>query len=320
MNKSTKLWLLIAALLILMGSLICCGMMTMLDWDFTKLSTNPYEPNHYEVVQSFRNICVETDAADLTFALSGDGKCRVECYEETKTKHSVSVEENTLVVKRTGRKDWYDYIGTHFGPPKITVYLPNTRYTALTIHESTGDVVLPEHFTFERIDISLSTGNTDCYASASEQIRIKASTGVINVYNVSAGVLDLSATTGGITVSNVTCTGNTNFDVTTGKVTLTDMTCSSLSSAGNTGDISLHNVIVADNLSITRTTGDVRFEYSDAGEILVVTDTGDVTGNLLSSKVFLTKTNTGDTELPPTASGDKCEIYTDTGDIRITIA
>ena len=39
MKKSTKVWLLIAACLVLVGSLLFVGVMTMLKWDFSKLST-----------------------------------------------------------------------------------------------------------------------------------------------------------------------------------------------------------------------------------------------------------------------------------------
>ena len=319
MKKSTKIWLVIAAVLVLIGCFIFVGVMAMLKWDFTKLSTNQYETNFYETVDEFSNVSVETDTARLTFETSDDGKCRVECFEESNAKHSVSVEDNTLVIKCINNKSWYDHIGINFGTPKITVYLPETQYATLSVHANTGDFKLPAYFSFECIDISLSTGDIDCFASASEQIKIRTSTGKIKIQNVSAGSLDLSTSTGRITASNVTCAGDAIFKVTTGKVTLTDLTCKNLSSTGNTGDASLYNVIVKEKLTIARTTGDVRFEHSDAGDILVKTDTGSVTGSLLSDKVFLVQTNTGDIDIPQTASGGKCEIRTDTGDVRISV-
>ena len=49
------------------------------------------------------------------------------------------------------------------------------------------------------------------------------------------------------------------------------------------------------------------------------THTGDVSGNLLSDKVFITETDTGRIDVPKTTTGGKCEIKTDTGDIRISI-
>lgn len=66
-------------------------------------------------------------------------------------------------------------------------------------------------------------------------------------------------------------------------------------------------------------TGEVNFEKSDATSIVVRTDTGDVTGTLLSEKVFLTETETGNTDVPKTTAGGTCEITTSTGDIEIEI-
>ena len=81
----------------------------------------------------------------------------------------------------------------------------------------------------------------------------------------------------------------------------------------------MNNVIAAEKFSIKRSTGDVKFNSCDATEIYVKTDTGDVSGSLLSNKVFFTNTDTGDVEIPKTMDGGKCEIITDTGDIKITV-
>lgn len=42
-------------------------------------------------------------------------------------------------------------------------------------------------------------------------------------------------------------------------------------------------------------------------------------GSLLSDKVFLMQTDTGEVDVPKTVTGGKCEIITDTGDIRIDV-
>ena len=49
------------------------------------------------------------------------------------------------------------------------------------------------------------------------------------------------------------------------------------------------------------------------------TDTGDVKGSLLSEKIFIPTTDTGDVDVPKTVTGGRCEITTDTGDIKITV-
>jgi len=63
----------------------------------------------------------------------------------------------------------------------------------------------------------------------------------------------------------------------------------------------------------------VEFTACDAGEIVIETDTGDVEGTLLSDKIFITETDTGRIDVPKTTTGGRCQITTDTGDIKIKI-
>ena len=320
MRKATKIWLITAVFLVLLGCILFVGVMTTLKWDFSKLSTVKYETNTYEISESFGDISLTTDTADIVFALSGDGKCRVECYEDENAKHSVSVENDTLVIKINNQKSWYDYIGFHLGSPKITVYLPKTEYSALIIRESTGNIKISKDFAFVNTDISLTTGNADFRASASKSIKIKTSTGNIHVENVSAGSLDLSVTTGMITISSVICEGDITVGVSTGNAILTDISCENVLSNGTTGNISLNHVIATEKFSIERSTGYVKFNGCDATELYVKTSTGNVTGSLLTDKVFITDTSTGSVNVPKTIVGGRCEIKTSTGDIKIAIA
>lgn len=319
MGKTTKIWLVIATSLIAMGCIIFGGAMTVAKGDFKKLSTVNYESNEYEINKKFSNIAIETDTAEIKFALAADGKCRVECYEERKAKHSVTVEEDILVINMINEKSWYDYIGINIGTPKIAVYLPEAEYAELFIKESTGNIAMPKEFQFNSVDISLSTGDVDFLASASELMKIKASTGKIRVENVFAGEINLATTTGEIIVSDVECEGDIRIDVSTGKVNLKDIQCKNLTSKGSTGNITLRNVIATEKFSIQRSTGDVSFDGSDAAEIFVETDTGNVKGTLLTNKVFITHTDTGRVNVPKTVTGGKCEINTDTGNIKIDI-
>lgn len=317
MKRRTKIWLLIATSLVLIGCILFVGVMSMLEWDFTKLSTAKYETNTYEVSDAFDGISIDTDTADIVFAFSDNGKCKVECHEEEKAKNSVTVEEGTLTIKLLYERA--GYFGLNIGSPKITVYLPKTEYTSLLIDESTGDIKIPKDFSFNNVDISLSTGDVDFNASASEMIKIKTGTGDIRVEKISAGTLDLSVSTGKVTVSSVTCEGDVTVGVSTGEAYLTDISCKSVISSGSTGDITLNNVIAAEKFSIERSTGDVRFGNSDATEIFVETDTGYVTGTLLTDKVFIVQTRTGDVNVPNSITGGRCEITTDTGDIKLAV-
>ena len=316
MSKSVKIWLIVATSLLLVVGIIFGGIMMALNWDFSKISTVKYETNEYEISDNYKNLKVITDTADITFVPSENTK--VVCYEEIKQKHLVTVQGDTLVIEAASKK-WYEHIGINFGSPKITVYIPAGEYGALTIKGDTSDTEIPKEFGFESIDISQSTGNIKCFASANGDIKIKTSTGAIKVENITAGSLDLKVSTGDIIATNIECVGDLLVKVSTGKVKLENVKCNDIISSGDTGDITLKNVIADEKIDVERTAGDIEFDKCDASELIILTDTGDVKGTLLSDKVFIVKTDTGSIKVPETVSGGKCKITTDTGDIKIEI-
>jgi DUF4097 and DUF4098 domain-containing protein YvlB len=319
MSKITKGWLIGATLLTVIGCILMGSVMIMLKWDFFKLSTITYETNEHMIDEAFQGLSITSDTADIELVPSENGKVSVVCHEQTNQKHTVAVENGTLVVRLNDTRKWYEYIGIHFGTPCITVYLPAGDYGVLTVKESTGDVKISKDFAFERIDVTASTGDVTVQASATDTIRVKTDTGSIRVEKLSAKALDLAVSTGKVTLSQITCEGDISIKVSSGKTELRDVICQSLTSSGSTGSLSLHHVIATEAFTIRRSTGDVRFDHCDAATISVKTDTGDVSGTLLTAKRFVAETSTGSVRVPQSDSGGKCEIHTTTGDITITI-
>ena len=280
MGKKTKIWLLVAVSLFLGGCILFGVAMTMLNWDFNRLSTIKYETNQYEITDDYLNITIVSKTADITFAVSEDGKHRVICHEQENAIHSVEVKDSDLVIELVDTRKWHEHLGISFTSPKITVYLPREQYGNLSIRVSTGDVSLAEDFSFENINISVSTGK-------------------IHVKDLSTGALELSVSTGKTSVANVTC--------------------ESLTSKGSTGDVDLKNVIATGAFFIERSTGDIELERCDAATLYLKTSTGDIEGSLRSEKEFSVHTKTGDVEVPRSSTGGTCELYTSTGDIEIEI-
>ena len=320
MSKNKKIWLVVGALLVFVGGAIFGGAMMGFKWDFNKLSTTKYQTNEYEINESFKDISIITNTADIEFLPSENSGVKVVCYEEENAEHLTLVKDGALTIELADEKKWYEYIGINFGSPKITVYLPKGEYGALSIKGSTGDATIPKEFTFQSIDIEQSTGHVTSYASALENIKIKTNTGDITVQNISALSFDLSVSTGKVNVADVNCEGTVKIGVSTGKTFLNGLKCKNLISSGSTGDISLKDAVATEKFFIERDTGDVKLEKSDAAEIFIKTDTGDVLGTLLTEKVFIAETDTGRIKVPNSISGGRCEITTDTGNIKISIS
>ena len=279
MNKNKK-WIMSGAALFGAGILICISAFAFLGFDFKKLSTVKLVSDTYDVDDSFENIQIKADTEDICFLPSDDGKCRVICYEEENNLHDVHTENNTLTISSKNTQKLNINFGISTQSPSITVYLPEKSYKMLDIDSDTGDTKIPKDFSFENINIRLDTGDVSCSAPAKEKINIITDTGDMDLSSLSAS----------------------------------DMTLSS-----DTGDIVMTDVIALNQFNIENNTGDVKFNGCDAETIFVRTDTGDIKGTLLSEKIFITKTDTGDINVPQSVTGGKCELTTDTGDIRIEL-
>jgi len=320
MSKKVKIWLIVAVCLILIGAIIFGGVMTMLNWDFSKLSTVKYETNTYEINEDFAKILITTLEGDVEIVPSDDGKCKVVCYEKKKVKHEVKVDSDQLIIDAYDGRKWYDYINFFsFSTPKITVYLPTDMIRSLYINGSTGDIDISSSFTFKEIDVVTSTGDVNCYASSTGEIKIQVNTGSIYLNSVKTSGLNLSASTGSISATDVICDGKIKTSVSTGDTLLTDVYCRGLISTSRTGEIELTDVISVGYFNIENRTGDIKFLRCDASEIYAKTSTGDIEGTLRSDKIFITETGTGEVDVPKTTNGGRCELTTSTGDIEIDI-
>ena len=280
MSKRVKIWLLIATLLLLLGSVVFASAMCFLKWDFSKLATSKYQTNSYAITEDYKDIFIDTNTANIIIVPSDDTVCYVECHEQKELSHSVEVTDGVLSIKLIDSRKWYEYIEISSISPKITVYLPKDEYNSLSIDTRTSDIKISNGLKFESVDICLSTGD--------------------------------------ICMSDIIC-GSINLKASTGSTYLSSVECASLSSTGSTGDISMTSLIATESIYIERDTGDVEFDGCDASKILISTNTGDIEGSLLTEKVFVATSDTGKVRVPSSKSGGICEITTDTGDIEITI-
>ena len=246
--KKTIIWIAITFCLLLVASVVL----------YSLSITVKLETNEYEIKETFKDIKIITDTADIDFVLSENLNTLIICEEHKNIKHSVNVKEKTLLVEVNDNRKWYEHIG--ISTSKITIYLPKNEYDELITESDTGN------------------------------IRIKS---------INANKLDLSTDTGNLKIVNIKC--------------------KNLFSTSDTGNILLENVIAEEKFKIETDSGNVKFKDGDASDIFVKTDTGNVTGNLLTDKVIFAESETGDIDVPKVMADEKCEIITETGNIKITI-
>ena len=315
-----KAFIIIAIVLLVLGSAIFFAALAAARFDFKHFGTSELQAKTYPVSEEFRNIQIDENTAEIAFALSEDGTCSVVCRESEKTTRTVTVEEGTLKIAVEEKIGWKNWFNLSFEEESVTVYLPKDTYEALLIETHTGDVDIPENLHFNDIDITGSTCDVRCGASVSNELSIQLSTGDVTLSGISAGTIKCTVTTGDVRMQSVSCAGDVTLQCSTGRTTLDALTCNNLQSEGSTGRVQLKDVVVSGTIEIERGTGDVAFDNCDANEIRIKTSTGDVTGSLRTAKTFVTETSTGDVKVPESASGGRCEITTTTGDIVIQIA
>jgi len=319
MKNKTKIWIIVATCLVVIGVTIFAATMSANGWNFNLLATNNYVTNTHDIKEEFKNISIDIDTADITFKLDNANQPRIECFDEENVKYSVLVADDTLKISLVDNRKWYEHIGINFENSKITIYLPKEEYAVLSIKTNTSDIEIPKEFKFDNADISVSTGDVNLLCTALDFIKIKSTTGDICVQDIEAKMLDVSVSTGKIIAENISCVNDVKMSVDTGKASLKNVSCQNLVSNGNTGDLILQNVIAKEKFSLERNTGDIKFEACDANELLIKTDTGDIKGTLLTDKIFITNSDTGSIDVPKTTVGGKCEVTTDTGDINLSI-
>ena len=261
MRKVTKIWLIIATSLVLVGCIIFAGVMTLYKWDFRKLSTVRYETNNYEINEDYKNISVVTRTADVVLIPCESLKSSVVCYEQENLKHSVEVKDGTLVISVVDTRKWYEHIGISFGTSKITVYIPRGEYGTLSVKTSTGNIYA-ENVTADALGLCVSTGdisvsNVDC-----KNVTSSGNTGDISLKNVIATEkISINRSTGDIKLDRCDAT-EISVKTDTGKVVGSLLSEKVFIAETSTGKVSVPKTTTGGKCEITTSTGDIKIEVT----------------------------------------------------------
>ena len=104
----------IASILIVLGIILFVAVMAGNSWDIAQLGTAKLQNSTYTIEETFQNISVHTDTADVVFVLSDDKLCKVACYERENTQHLVTAKNGTLDISNSDTRKWYEYISFFF--------------------------------------------------------------------------------------------------------------------------------------------------------------------------------------------------------------
>lgn len=330
--------LIVALCLILVGGLLFVLAACTSDGGLKSMFTGKGVEAVKTLDENFENIDINTRTADITFLEAEDGVCKVVSYDSEKIRYDVYVEGGTLKIKTVDERKWFERISIR-DVATLRVYLPKSAYSALSIDESTGNISIPDIFSFENVNIELSTGNTELYASVSGHIDIDGSTGSVYLKDINCGSLGIEVSTGNVSLKNVECAGKVEIEVSTGRVQLDNVNLVSLETEGDTGNFSAQNITSSGSISVERDTGKVNIQNATVvGDLIVETDTGDIslstiacTGDLkitvstgksslsdVSCKNLVTVGSTGWIDMADVVASESFNIERSTGNVTFT--
>ena len=320
MKTKTLVLMIVALSLIVAGLVVACVGVFMMDFNFFTLNTGKTVTSSHDVTEDFHSIAISESTSDVVFLPSEDGNVKVVCNEQKKMTHAVSVQNGVLTVKIIDTRKWYDHISLfNFGNYKTTVYLPKGAYESLSVKTNTGDISMPDGYSFERATLFVDTGDISWQGDVSGAFQIDTDTGDVTVKNAVLGSLKLESDTGDVKMEKINGSGLFDLETSTGDIRMQSVTCGALKLEADTGDVTLTDTVSDGHAKIETDTGDVKFVRADAATLDIETDTGDVTGSLRSAKIFYAKSGTGKVNVPQSTAGGLCNIKSGTGDIRITI-
>ena len=311
MRKLIKALLIVVIIL----AVLCVGgfvaLFAVSDWDFNNLK---YENREYVLNEDFSKISIEVKGTDVKIVSSTNDECKIVCFENNNYKHSVGVENDTLVIKSIHQKVFFGYKDT-----LVTVYLPEKEYASVDLITTSGDVDI-KNLKAKTINCFVDTGDVDVENGVFDTFTSTGDTGDIELENVvTTNNLTIKRNTGEIEASLLSCGADVIIEVDTGDISLDLINCKNLSIKSDTGEVEVDNSKVDNKFTAVTDTGDLNFTKMDVNEVEITTDTGEVKGSFTSDKIFAIRTSAGKVDVPQTTSGGVCKITTHTGDIIIKI-
>ena len=323
MKKSSKAWLLIAIVMMVVGvgfasiGTAMGGRWGMIfDLENFKITTGSKNmiSDKVSVDSSFKKIDINTSTVDVNIKKGTENSVEYRVPEYMKPE--ITTVGNTLSII-TSKKNTFVLFDFNFGKTEdsyINITLTEDMYEKameIAYKTSTGDL------TVEGININgvleTSTGDIKLTNVISDEIRIDGSTSDVTITNCTInGSLSTSLSTGEVVMKDTVVTEKYEAESSTGDIKITNSEITWFNMDGSTSDLTVKSSEM-DRVEVTTSTGDIELEIKgneqDYG-IKLHTSTGDmdVCGREIDAKSY---------EGP--AGTKQINIETSTGDITINI-
>lgn len=318
--KATKIAIVVSIFLVVIGTITAIAGLFALGFDMTRLSNLAPVTHTYVLDGEIKNISVEAVETSVKILPSEDEKAKVVSRESDKIYHRVNLTEETLSINRIDERKWYEFIGIIVdNDMELEIYLPKRDYENLYINSVSGNIFIPKDFTFEEAEIKTVSGDTEFVAKVKKEFNVETVSGMVNVGNVASNELYISSISGRIDLKSIESEHSIGVKTVSGYISMEDISAKKITAESMSGRIAFDNVVAFDEIYAESISGSINLNKSDASTLKLKSTSGNIIGNLLSEKIFVADTVSGNITLPEVQKGGRCEVKTISGNIQISI-
>ena len=293
----------------------------------------------FDIADSFKDIKIDVDSANVTVLHSTDGKAKVETSVPKGYEVSVNTESDALKVIGRDERKWNMMIFS-FAPTEIKVYLPGDEYADLKLENHSGNVQVEGGFTFDAADVSATSGNVRFSSDVNGNLSLASHSGRVECENVVAKDTRIEATSGNIKITNLEA-ANLVVKNTSGSIHINGLKADGAKVEGNSGnthitgaqiagDINvsrtsggtdLEDVIAGGELNATTSSGNIHLTGCDAASLALEASSGNINAELLTNKEINATSKSGTVSLPEDG-GEKngtLTVKASSGNIKIRV-
>ncbi len=318
MKKIVSISLKVAAILLGVGILIIGIGLLVTGGDFSKLS-NQKQVTKTEEVEAFTDISVETESGDVQVLPSLDDSYKVVRNEGDLYFYTVEVVDGCLKIGTKETRKWYQYIGFDFTKMEVKVYIPEGAFGELSIRTGGGDIEVFTTNTFSSMQVKTGSGDIQIKGQTCASLVASTSSGDVKIDGISCDTLTAETGSGDVDVKTVLVSGEVCAKTSSGDVKMQEVSCGALTVGVESGSIEMANTVSQGDARLHTSSGDIRLRACDAQNYDIETGSGSIKGSVLTEKIFMADTGSGDIEVPEGTSGGICKVKTGSGDIRLEL-
>ncbi|HCW25178.1 MAG TPA: hypothetical protein DGE19_03985 [Coprococcus sp.] len=258
-----------------------------------------YTEKEMTITEKFRNINIQVaDDMDVKLVESDDDKCHITYFDSPDVIHSVTVQDDALVMTCADNRIFGSDIG--FGDdPYVVVSIPEGEYGDISMTSKTGTLVSSVQISCGTFEVTEVNGGAYLSNITAENVNVVTDSGEVTMASVDADSVKVNGSSGDFSIMNV---HGDNVIISAGK-----------------GLLEGYNIKAAKVGQFMTSSGDINVDACDGHMLWFATESGNVDISFLSEKRFLVNSKSGEVDIPEShmENENKCIVDTTSGDVQI---